>query len=218
MVLGIQFLRTTWIRNIGASAETQIVTQIGTATDWKAISAGYFCSFAQKTDNTIWSWGINTGGVLGYGYSGGSLPTPAQAGITTNVKTFDTGENHTMYLKNDDSMWVGGPDQLGQLGVGISLSSQSIPTAIACPTSLGINDFVANEVAIYSNPTNGIITISSQDNLAIDKIEIVNILGKTVVAKTENTSRIDISNLANGIYVFKLYSGENVYQKKIIKQ
>jgi alpha-tubulin suppressor-like RCC1 family protein len=202
---------------IGTSADTQIVTQIGTATDWKAISAGNFFSFAQKTDNTIWSWGLNSGGVLGYGYSGGTHPTPSQVGITTNVKTFDVGEDHIMYLKNDDSMWVGGSDYLGQLGVGNSLYSQSTPIAIACPGTLGTNDFISNEVAVYPNPTSGMVTISNQDNLAIDKIEIVDILGKTVLIKSGNTSQIDISHLTNGVYVFKTFSGDKVFRNKIIK-
>ena len=56
------------------------------------------------------------------------------------------------------------------------------------------------------------------DNLKIDKIEILDILGKTVSVKTENTSQIDISHLSNGIYIFKIYSGETVSIKKIIKE
>ena len=42
--------------------------------------------------------------------------------------------------------------------------------------------------------------------------------GKTVSTKTENTSQVDISHLTNGVYIFKIFSGEQVFQNKIIKQ
>ncbi|MCZ8197915.1 MAG: T9SS type A sorting domain-containing protein [Flavobacterium sp.] len=202
----------------GNTTDTQIVTQIGLATDWKDIAASYIGSFAQKIDGSVWSWGLNASGQLGYGFEGGSFSTPAQVGIATDVKTFDAGEDHIMYLKNDDSMWVCGSDYLGQLGNGNSLYSQATPIAIACAGSLATNDFVANELSIFPNPTTGIVIISNEDNLSIDKIEILDILGKTVSVKTNNTSQVDISHLSNGIYIFKIYSGETVFQKKIIKQ
>jgi hypothetical protein len=64
-----------------------------------------------------------------------------------------------------------------------------------------------------SIPNTRIITISNED-----KIEIVAILGKTIATKTENTSQVDISEFSNGIYIFKIFSGEAIFQKKIIKQ
>jgi hypothetical protein len=85
-------------------------------------------------------------------------------------------------------------------------------------SALSTNDFESlnKSIAIYPNPTNGIITISSIDNSPVDKIEIVDVLGKIVSVKTENTL-IDISEITNGVYVLKIYSGENVFVKKIIK-
>ena len=80
------------------------------------------------------------------------------------------------------------------------------------------NTIAKLRINIYPNPTTGIVTISNEDNLTIDKIEILDILGKTVATKTENTSQIDISHLSNGIYIFKIYSGETVSIKKIIKE
>ena len=85
-------------------------------------------------------------------------------------------------------------------------------------TNLGINDNSINKkINIYPNPTTGMVTITNQDNLAIDKIEIVDVLGKIVSVKTENTSQIGISEMTNGLYFLKMYSGENVFVKKIIK-
>ncbi len=84
--------------------------------------------------------------------------------------------------------------------------------------NLSTNSFSYSTINIYPNPTTGIVNISSTENSIIDKIEIVDVLGKTVATKTGNTSQVDISHLSNGMYVFKIYSGENVSIKKIIKE
>jgi hypothetical protein len=87
-------------------------------------------------------------------------------------------------------------------------------------SALATNDFESgnNAIKVYPNPTTGIVRISSPENATIDKIEIVDILGKTVSVKTANTSQIDISEFSNGIYILKIHSGKSVFQKKIMKQ
>jgi len=98
----------------------------------------------------------------------------------------------------------------------ISCFSTSAVTTIS---NLGSVDFesVNNAIKVYPNPTAGKVTISSLENAIIDKIEIVDVLGKTVSVKTGNPSQINISEITNGVYVLKIYSGENVFVKKIIK-
>jgi uncharacterized delta-60 repeat protein len=92
-------------------------------------------------------------------------------------------------------------------------------SAVFILSNLSLNDNSINKkISLYPNPTTGIVTVSNQENLTIDKIEILDILGKIVSVKTYNTSQVDISNVAKGIYIFKIYSGETVFQKKIIKQ
>ncbi|MCL2680796.1 MAG: hypothetical protein FWF11_04985, partial [Coriobacteriia bacterium] len=42
---------------------TQLVpAQVGTATDWTAVSAGQFHSLAVRSDGTLWAWGSNANG------------------------------------------------------------------------------------------------------------------------------------------------------------
>lgn len=86
-------------------------------------------------------------------------------------------------------------------------------------TNLGLNENSINKkINIYPNPTTGMVTITNQDNFAIDKIEIVDTLGKTVSEETSSTSQIDISKFSKGIYILKIHSGKSVFQKKIVKQ
>lgn len=85
-------------------------------------------------------------------------------------------------------------------------------------TILNTNTFLKNKVTIYPNPAKGIITISNEDNITIDKVELIDFLGKIVLVKNENTSQIDISEFSNGVYILKIHSGESTFEKKIIKQ
>jgi hypothetical protein len=104
----------------------------------------------------------------------------------------------------------------------------ALPDYTVCPSTstittisaLATNDFESgnNAIKVYPNPTTGIVSISSPENATIDKIEIIDVLGKTVSVKTANTSQVDTSDFSNGIYIFKIYIGESVFQRKVIKQ
>ena len=81
--------------------------------------------------------------------------------------------------------------------------------------ALGVNTLeVSSTLNIYPNPTSDNISISTA--LTIDKIEMYNILGKLQKVKIENKN-IFLSNSATGIYFIKIYSGDTIITKKIIK-
>lgn len=83
--------------------------------------------------------------------------------------------------------------------------------------SLAINDFSLNSVKIFPNPTVSSWTIQSEQ--IIDKIELIDISGKTIQTIEPNRTyfSIDSTNLTNGIYFLKLYSSINSMVQKIIK-
>lgn len=87
------------------------------------------------------------------------------------------------------------------------------------PSNLSLTLFKDDKyLPIYPNPTAGLLTISNPDNVKIDKIDIIDVLGKIIATKTDNSNQVDISNLTKGVYIFKIYAGERVFQQKIIKQ
>ena len=80
---------------------------------------------------------------------------------------------------------------------------------------------IFSNISVYPNPTNSFVTISGKDNSqVIESVVITDFLGKTVQAKTVNmvTTKIDLSDLSNGIYFAKVKSGNNLSIVKIIKQ
>jgi len=82
-------------------------------------------------------------------------------------------------------------------------------------TILSVSDNIFAEVTIYPNPTSSIINISSQES--ITKIDLYSMMGKKVLS-IKNANQIDLSNLAQGIYLAQIYSNHKVISKKIIKQ
>jgi hypothetical protein len=96
-----------------------------------------------------------------------------------------------------------------------------VPINVTVNTCTGINENIANEsyVAIYPNPSNGIVNITS--NLSITKITIADALGKEVEfikpsdLKNEN-AELNLKHLNNGIYFITVFGDEGVQIQKII--
>ena len=80
----------TWGRNFdgelgngGNPSTVNVPTQIGADTNWAKINGGYRCSYAIKTNGTLWAWGKNSNGQLGNGTTINTL-IPIQIGLSTN--------------------------------------------------------------------------------------------------------------------------------------
>ena len=83
--------------------------------------------------------------------------------------------------------------------------------------SLGVDDVVKSTFSIYPNPASTSITIKG-DNFENEEIEVYNMLGQKVIGKNliTNESTIDISNLANGVYI--IYFMNSKASHKFVKQ
>lgn len=81
------------------------------------------------------------------------------------------------------------------------------PSAIKTGSVLSTGNFETNMFAIYPNPSNGIINITTSE--AVD-IDVIDVTGKTVHQhkSLEDNATIDLSSLPKGAYFIKV-SGEN---------
>ncbi|PZQ49098.1 MAG: hypothetical protein DI551_00145 [Micavibrio aeruginosavorus] len=116
----------------GSTAATQAApVQIGTATDWTDITAGYQFTCGIRSDGRAYCWGSDTSGKLGNG-SSGSVSAPATVndfGPWVNINAF---ENHACGIKADGSAWCWGAGAQGQLGNNTTTDAQS-PSLVSLP-------------------------------------------------------------------------------------
>ncbi len=110
--------------NNNAQRNTPVTTLLG-GTNWKSIACGGNHTIALKTDGTLWSWGFNSQGQLGVNdTTSRSTPVTTLLG-GTNWKSIASGDDHTVSLKTDGTLWSWGRNN-GQLGVN-NTTSRSTP-------------------------------------------------------------------------------------------
>lgn len=86
--------------------------------------------------------------------------------------------------------------------------------------TLSVEDSEFDAITIYPNPFNDVVNI--QSNSTVNKVSVVDILGKTVMTKTngaESIKEINLESLSKGLY-FLILEGLNNEQKtiKLIKE
>jgi uncharacterized repeat protein (TIGR01451 family) len=84
---------------------------------------------------------------------------------------------------------------------------------------LGVSDFDAGNFEFYPNPTSGIVVFAMKNTATIDTIEVIDVLGKSLISKTVRfyNAEIDFSSLKQGIYLVKLKANGQTKTVKITK-
>lgn len=86
-------------------------------------------------------------------------------------------------------------------------------------TSLGLNDFEQETViSLFPNPASTTLNLRLPNNVIIEKIIIVDAMGKIVLEQYNNANEINVENLNSGIYLIQVYSGDEKFQSKFIKK
>ncbi len=75
-----------------------------------------------------------------------------------------------------------------------------------------------NVVSIYPNPTNSILNLDLSNEIAVDKIVIIDITGKIVLQQNQNLAQINLEKLEKGLYIIEVYSQNNKFTSKFIKE
>lgn len=128
-------------------------TQVGSDTDWLAISAHAFHNHALKTDGTLWSWGTRANGRLGTGGTG-TQSSPLQIGSDTDWSAVSAGGSHGMAVKTDGTLWTWGNAASGQLGNGTTTPNVTSPTQVGTDTDwAAVNAAESHSMAVKTDGT-----------------------------------------------------------------
>jgi alpha-tubulin suppressor-like RCC1 family protein len=141
--------------------------QIGTDSDWSAITGGANHTIGGKTNGTIWAWGANSGldpegnptatCQLGLGDSD-DRNTPTQIGTESDWVSITAGASHNIARKNNGNIWGWGWNIYYQLGLDYNSIGEPL-------TQIGTDSDWSMVGATYSNTiackTNGTIWLST---------------------------------------------------------
>jgi alpha-tubulin suppressor-like RCC1 family protein len=131
------------------------------------ISAGESHSLARKSNGTLWAWGNNESGQLGYptnnnSYSNLPHQVLASDGVNNlmNVVNISAGYAHSLALINDSTIKAWGNNDYGQLGDG-SETSTMYPTSVK-----RANTILENVVEISAGNTHSIARLKDGQVMA----------------------------------------------------
>jgi hypothetical protein len=77
------------------------------------------------------------------------------------------------------------------------------------------NNLITENIFLFPNPINDILSIETSENIKINSTIIYNTLGKKIIESTNK--QINLSQLSTGIYFISIFTNDGYFHKKIIK-
>jgi alpha-tubulin suppressor-like RCC1 family protein len=102
--------------------------------DVAAIASGGRHWLALRSDGTVWAWGANDHGQLGSNCTRQGSEVPVQVAGLAGVVGIAAGDDHSLAVRSNGTVWAWGKNSLGQVGDGTRID-RTIPVLI--PTILG---------------------------------------------------------------------------------
>lgn len=142
------------------------------------------------------------------------------------------GDGNTMVLRLDSDIPVTGadlPTSFDAIGLGSQFSSagdvvddgyQFLPRYIEdiLMADAVLDPSLAEDIKYYPNPTSKELVIETEESM--DFIVISNVLGQTmkVFKQADLTTRVDVSNFANGVYIISFLNNDRTWSTEFVKK
>lgn len=126
------------------------------------------------------------------------------------------GVNEAHLIDPADIFGAGATDWTALTSLGVTFASVAFTIE---GDLLSVGDNIANMVSIFPNPTTSIINIKKASNIEVTNVSLYDVLGKKVVANyNKNTSTVDVSGLAQGVYILRVNTNAGTLTQKVVKQ
>jgi len=163
--------------------------------------------------------------------------------VTTNSITFDWTDHSDAYGWNVAWTWgssLAGPVitsnkpytivdlqpnttytiRVQTICAGIGESEWSEPLTVTT-LGVGIDDYLTNSISLYPNPANDVVNVQcTMNNVQVEAVEVFDVYSKLLqtVSMTPETTHINVSGLAAGIYFVRVTTDEGVVTKSFVKK
>lgn len=143
-----------WLGDPGASADRTTPGPVPGLAGVVSVAAGSLHSLALTAAGEVWGWGYNGFGALGDGLGGAGVTVSVPKKITTiaNVVAIAAGNEHSVFLKSDGTVWTAGANGLGQLGDG-TFTDRNLVTQVAISGVVAISTSADHTLALKSDGT-----------------------------------------------------------------
>ena len=156
-------------------------------------------------------------------WGGTSQATPLVAGIVSLMLAINpslTPDQIKTILKNTAQDQVGNPieDVLGfdnYYGAGRVNANNALLAAQATLSTATV--VLDNEIAVYPNPTNGILFLKSAISTESFYVSVFDVSGRAIRNNIRVKDQIDVSLLKSGIYILQINAGNKQFVKKFMK-
>jgi Flp pilus assembly pilin Flp len=178
-------------------------------------------------DVSGWSVSLSSDGTI---VAIGAIGNDASGGSAGSVRVYKNVSGTWTKIGTD----IDGEAVSDQSGTSVSLSSDGATVAIGAPRNdasatdaghvrvydltavLSSDSFVLSNFLVYPNPATEVITITLQENLQLEKVNIYNTLGQLI--KTEKSNSINVSSLSKGSYYFEVITNQGKATKTVLVQ
>ena len=136
---------------LGNNTTTEETTAVEVQTASAALSnvtdvaAGANHSVAVDSNGNAWAWGYNGSGQLGNGTTTNSsvaVQMQNASGNLTGITAIAAGDNFTVALKNDGTVWAAGLNSNGQLGIG-NTTQQTKAVQVMTSSTIALSNIVS---------------------------------------------------------------------------
>ena len=132
------------------------------------------------------------------------------------TRGFVGGTGDYPFVYNDNALNI-----IWAYGSGTSMTGHQSRGSFPLGFTLGVDDFAAlDKVSIAPNPSNGIVTLSKNNQTTVSKVTIFDINGKVVkVIDSEldlEAIQIDLSKFSKGVYFMEITNETDKVVRKII--
>jgi len=118
------------------------------------------------------------------------------------IKTAGTSDVQTSFFKDETDTWF--------------YTTNTPMVRLNFNPTIGLDENTLEGVAIFPNPSEGIVTVSN-DNNTTNSIEVFNLVGEKVYSTTASTStKIDLSANGTGVYIVKVYNENGSFVERVV--